>query len=105
MKLAMPTNCLRGRIACAVVCLLLFAGFQLFAVVPQLHNWIHSDSNDATHQCELTLLTQGQVNSTTNDGLRLVFDSVILPSAPLTGTIAVSSALCQLPSERAPPFA
>ena len=105
MKLALPPNSLRGRIACAVVCLLLFAGFQLFAVVPQLHNWIHSDSNDATHQCELTLLTQGQVNSSTNDGLRIAFDSIMLPSPPLTGTVAVSSVLCQLPSERAPPLA
>jgi len=107
MKLALPSNCPRGRVStvCAVVCSLLFVSFQLFAAVPQLHNWIHSDSADATHHCELTLLTQGQVNSTTNDGLLVAFGSVIFSTPRFAGAAVVSSVLCQLPPGRAPPLA
>jgi len=105
MNLAMPPNCLRGRIACAVTCLLLFVSFQLFAGVPKLHNWIHSDSNDATHHCELTLLTQGQVNTTTHEGFIAGFVSVLLSVTPPTSDAVVSSVHCQLPTGRAPPVA
>ena len=105
MKLAMPSNCPRGRTACGLACLLLYVCFQLFAGVPKLHNWIHSDSDSATHQCELTLLTQGQVNITSNEGLIKSFVSLLLPAVPLTGVALVSSARCQLPPGRAPPLA
>ena len=103
MKLAMPLNFLRGRIVCAVVCLVLFVSFQLFAALPKLHNWIHSDSSSATHHCSLTLLTQGQVNTTANEGLITALVSVSLPATPLTGASVLLSDHCQLPHERAPP--
>jgi hypothetical protein len=105
MKLVMPPNCLRGRIACAVVCLSLFVTFQLFASVPKLHNLIHSDSNETTHHCELNLLTQGQVNISTPDGLVTVFIPSVLPVAPLIRTAVASSVHRQLPPGRAPPLA
>ncbi len=105
MKLAMSTNCLRGRIACVAVCLSLFVTFQLFAALPKLHNWIHPDSDHASHHCELTVLLQGQVNTTVNEGLVRVFVSVLLPATPMASTAVVSSVHCQLPPGRAPPLA
>jgi hypothetical protein len=105
MKPAVPLNCLRGKIACAAACLSVFVTFQLFAALPKLHNWIHPDSDHASHHCELTVLLQGQVNATTNEGLVAAFISVVLPATLPARTAVVSFVHCQLPPGRAPPLA
>jgi hypothetical protein len=105
MNLAVLSACLRRRVACAATCLLLFVSFQLFAGVPKLHHWIHPDSCDATHSCELTLLIQGQVDTATSEVLVRTFTSVLLPAVPHAGIVVVASDLFQIQSGRAPPLA
>lgn len=92
------------RLASGLVCLLLFASFQLFAAVPKLHNWIHADSTEATHHCSLTLLTEGQVNVTVNEGIvvRLATTTFIAPVQ--TRGVIFAFDCRDLPSERAPPL-
>jgi len=105
MKLAMPFNRPRGRMICGAVCLALFFCLQLFASVPKLHNWLHSDSSESSHHCSLTMLTQGQVNTTVNEELVTVFIPLILPAVALASDKVVISDCRQLPPGRAPPLA
>lgn len=94
-----------GRTFCGTACLMLFLCFQLFAGVPQLHNWLHSDSSDAAHRCPLTLLTQGQVNAATNDSVISIFIPAIFPAA-LPRKDSFNTFDCrELPPGRAPPVA
>jgi hypothetical protein len=105
MKLAMPKLRRRGRSVCAVACLTLFAVFQLFASVPELHHWIHADSNDRTHQCELTLLTQGQVNiSDAQTAIATVTPLLLSAAVPVDDYLPLPCQY-QLPPGRAPPLA
>lgn len=52
-----------ARQGVAALCLLLFLAVQAMAAVPALHALVHSDSNDPSHQCAVTLLLHGKVHS------------------------------------------
>ena len=105
MKLATFLDDGRRRIACALACFALFLGFQLFATVPQLHSRLHSDAADSNHHCALTLLTQGQLNTTANEGIVKIFVAELIPTLLPAGEKLVLSDYRQLPPGRAPPLA
>ena len=48
----------------AAFCLLLFVVLQVFASSGPLHRLIHHDADSPDHHCAITLLAQGQAQTT-----------------------------------------
>jgi len=42
--------------------LVLFLAIQLLGASTTLHRWFHADSGSASHQCVITLVSQGQIH-------------------------------------------
>jgi hypothetical protein len=53
----------RTRQLSAGLCLLLFVVLQTFASSGSLHKLVHHDADSPGHQCAITLLAQGQIDS------------------------------------------
>jgi hypothetical protein len=52
-----------ARQGAAVLYLFIFLAVQAMAAVPALHALVHSNANDVSHQCAVTLFLHGQVHA------------------------------------------
>ena len=73
------------------------------AACPQLHEWLHADAGQTSHQCAATLFAHGQMDAAAVD------ISVVAPSAALEIISqfyfsVFSPAIENLPAGRAPPI-
>ena len=91
-----------GRRAWTFVCLFLFIGLQFFAVSSALHKSLHTDAQQPSHTCAITLLS--------HDGIEPAASHVPLPDMPQVAAVIFASelppltaALRLLPPGRAPP--
>jgi len=50
-----------GKILMAGLMLALWLGTIALAVSPELHQWLHKDSQSQTHECLVTLLSKGHL--------------------------------------------
>jgi hypothetical protein len=106
MRTAMPSLAFRGsnfRRVCALVCLALFFALELFASSGPLHKLIHRDADSSQHQCAITLLTQGQLNSPEVSLPLMVFIAALIFFLPPLQTAIFLSFDYRFSSSRAPP--
>ena len=87
----------------AALCLALLVAFQVFAGSNALHRYIHPDSSEPQHSCELTMWTHGQVSL--GDGLVPLglFVALVLFALPPLRLVVLPSVACQLYFSRGPP--
>ena len=100
-QIALPKR--SSRPLWSLLFLALFLALQLFAGSSSLHQAIHSDANSPTHQCVITLLTQGQVNVPVVTGIWLAFATALIFSLPLLQAAVQTSLDLRLAPGRAPP--
>jgi len=85
----------------------LFVGLILWlnalVACPGLHEWFHSDAKATGHQCAVTLLAQGQVDSPAA-AVALVVPLAPIDLLPPVSTSVVSPLVNVLPPGRGPPF-
>lgn len=106
MKATMKALVLRNpafRRHCAIVCLALFLFLQLFAASGPLHQAIHSDAGTPGHQCVITLLAHGQINSPNFSQALVTFVAVLFALLPTLHSVFISSFAYRLSHSRAPP--
>jgi hypothetical protein len=87
-----------GGFFCLGVVLLL----QVLAAVPALHEWVHHDARNATHECAVTLLLNGQVHSSSTQ-VDVVKRLPVLVSREAARTVDFVSADIRLLPSRGPP--
>jgi len=56
-----------ARSGVGLLCLGILLLVQSMAAVPALHQWLHRDADEATHQCAVTLFLSGQVHCSTTE--------------------------------------
>jgi hypothetical protein len=91
-----------ARQGVAAFCVLVFLALQAMATVPALHSLVHSDANDPSHRCAVTLLLQGQVHSTCAT-VQAVCNVPEFAAEPLLDDVLLVSADVQLLPCRGPP--
>ncbi|HEY3856029.1 MAG TPA: hypothetical protein VGO67_16695 [Verrucomicrobiae bacterium] len=91
-----------ARSGMAAFCVVLFLTLQAMAAVPALHALVHSDANDPSHQCAVTLLLHGQVHSACAT-VQVVRDVPGFSAEPLCGSGVLVSTDVRLISCRGPP--
>jgi hypothetical protein len=84
----------------------LLVGMVLFVAVlassESLHKLIHSDADEASHQCAVTLFAHGHVESVVCD-VPVVLPATFVETTPIAVFSIFSPALEDLPHGRAPP--
>ena len=75
----------------------------LLAVSPSLHQLLHQDANQASHECVVTMMQKQQVSSDAPAPLLVGFISTISFSPDVSPTVALSQVDHGLPSSRGPP--
>ena len=72
------------------------------AVVPALHELIHKDADEASHQCAVTLFAHGHVESAAYD-VPIILPAAFVETTPFVTISVFSPAIENLPPGRAPP--
>jgi len=75
---------------------------QTLASVPVLHEWVHHDARDASHECAVTLFLNGQVHCSSTDIVVVKHLAVPVFHEPARRVDFVSTDVRLLPS-RGPP--
>jgi hypothetical protein len=86
----------------AVFCLLIFVAIYAMAAVPALHELVHHDASDPSHQCAVTLLLTGQVHCPGTVVQAAKPAPVLISVAPSRRIVCISADVRLLPS-RGPP--
>src|ERR1700693_6293672 len=69
--------------------------FALFlSLAPQVHQRIHSDANDASHECAVTLFASAGCLRASGDSTKLP----VMPLIPTHAPIAAESSMCGAPA-------
>jgi hypothetical protein len=90
----------KSLVAVLLVGLVLFVA--ALASSESLHKFIHSDADEAGHECAVTLFAHGHVDSTTCD-IPLVAPTIRVETTPHLEFFVFSSTIENLPPGRAPP--
>ena len=93
-----------GRFFLAGLLVALLCLVSFLAASPSLHQWLHDDAGQASHQCAITLLQQQQVLPAAPASLILDAPVTLVFSAPLTTTADLPVSECRAFPSRAPPF-
>jgi hypothetical protein len=107
MRKAISTLSFRNqayRRAWAVVSLALLLTLLLFTSSERLHKLIHPDADSPNHDCAITMLAHGQVNSVTVPPVVISFIAVVLFLLPVLQSAAFSSFEYRFSFSRAPPL-
>jgi len=75
---------------------------NLLIAAPALHEIFHADAGQAGHQCAVTLLAHGKVDSAIVE-IHFAAPSAFVESVSLAEFSVFSPAIENLPAERAPP--
>jgi len=86
----------------AYFCLSLFLAIYAMAAVPALHQLLHHDANDPSHECAVTLFLGGQVHCPGTDVAAIEPLPVLISPAPARCADFVSADVRLLPG-RGPP--
>ena len=81
------------------LCVLLL---NAMAASPSLHEFVHADAQNSSHQCAVTLFAHGQVDSATVE-ISAIVPAATIDSVPPFICFAFSPAIENLPAGRAPP--
>ena len=76
---------------------------SLLAVSPALHQWLHQDATQSSHQCAITLLEQQQILSSDPHPILIALDLGLIGFAPLIKTPQTLSVDYTSSPSRAPP--
>lgn len=96
----------RRGICAALMSVLLCAAIlfsTLLAVSPSLHQLLHQDANQASHECVVTMMQKQQLSSDAPAPLLVGFISRISFTPDLGPTVALSQIDHPLASSRGPP--
>lgn len=96
----------RRSLSAAIMSVLLCAAVlfsSLLAVSPKLHQLLHQDANQASHECVVTMLQKQQVCGDAPAPVLVSFVSTISFSPDLGPTIALSQVDHPLAFSRGPP--
>ena len=88
----------------AVISLVLFLSLLVFTSSPRLHKLIHPDADSADHECAVTMLAHGKVNSVAVPPVLLSFVSVVLFLLPALQSAVFSPFEYRFSFSRAPPL-
>ena len=102
MTLAPPSILKKARQGVAALSLGVFLMVQAMAAVPALHNLVHSDSSNPSHQCAATLFVHGQVHYS-NVSVEVTRSVPCLPGRQWKPNVIFVSADVQLLPCRGPP--
>jgi len=69
---------------------------------PSLHEWFHADAGESGHQCAVTLIAHGQVDSASVD-VPVVVPLTLVETISSVAVSVFSPAIDNLPAGRAPP--
>jgi hypothetical protein len=83
-------------------CLALFVAIYAMAAVPALHQLVHHDANDPSHECAVTLFLGGQVHCPGTDVEVVKSPPVLISPAPARCADFLSADVRLLPG-RGPP--
>lgn len=92
----------RGRIPFGILSIFIVLLLNLLAASPSLHELLHPDASHAEHQCAVTLLAHGQMDSPTMD-VAAVVPVQPVEFLPSCHRAVIGDALETLPPGRAPP--
>ena len=92
----------RGRIVFGVLAVALVLLLNLLAASPSLHERFHTDAGKADHQCAVTMLAHGQVDSAAVD-VSISAPLILVAAIPAEVISVFSPAIENLPAGRAPP--
>jgi hypothetical protein len=92
------------RRAWAVVCLAFFLALLLFTSSHRLHKLIHPDADSPDHECGVTMLVHGQVNTLAVPPILIVFIATLFFSLALLQSKIFSSFEYRFCPSRAPPL-
>ena len=92
---------LRGFVSMLLCAAVLLSA--LMAVSPALHQLLHQDANQASHECVVTMLQKQQISGEAPAPIVVGFISTISFSPDLGPTIALSQVDHPLASSRGPP--
>src|SRR5271155_3289221 len=92
------------RIPSGILCISMVLLLNLIAAWPELHELIHHDANESGHECAVTMLAHGQVDSTSVD-MALVVQMAPVDFSPLSSVSIYNPVQALLPPSRGPPLA
>ena len=81
----------------------LWLGTAAVAASPDLHQWFHKDSHNASHECVVTLLSKSQLVAGASGCFVLALVPVLFGYLPITETAPLSAIDFRLAPSRAPP--
>jgi hypothetical protein len=87
----------------SVVCLAGFLALLLFTSSPQLHKLIHPDADSADHECAITMLAHGHVDTPMAQPVLVAFVAAVFFLLPLLQSAVFSYFDYRLCPSRAPP--
>ena len=93
-----------GRVIVAGLMLSLWLGLNLLALSPQLHHWLHKDSQSLTHHCVITQLDKGPMLAGLAEVPAIALPSFVFGLLCLPDAGGFSLTDYRLPPGRAPPF-
>ena len=91
------------RKASAVLLCAMVLFLAALAASPSLHEWLHHDANEPSHECVVTLFAHGQVNATTIVPVVALVAALFGGVALLTQSFELASADYRFSPSRAPP--
>jgi hypothetical protein len=91
-----------GKAAIAVLLTGIVLLLNAMAACPSLHEKIHKDADNPTHECAATLFAHGKVDSATVEVAVVAAAAAVVP-APKVEFFVYSPAIQNLPQGRAPP--
>ena len=92
----------RQKLAIALLTLGLWITLQAFGASARLHSWLHADAASPGHQCAITIISHGQIDSAPSQALvtRPELSQLV---APVIVTLILVESDHRLQPERGPP--
>ena len=91
------------KVPIAGLMLTLWVSLVLVSIHPQLHHWLHRDSQSAKHECLITQFSKGQLSALSSPALFAAVTPGCLQLPALQTECVFSSADYRLSLSRAPP--